>query len=71
MAAEAALLVDPADETALSEGLRALAHDADLRGRLSASGLARAGEFSWQRTGTETVAAYRAALEAPAALPNG
>ena len=34
-------------------------------------GLARAREFSWERTGRETVAAYRAALEAPAASPNG
>jgi glycosyltransferase involved in cell wall biosynthesis len=66
VAAEAALLVDPADETALCEAMRALAQDADLRGRLAASGLGRAREFSWQRTGTETVAAYRAALEAPA-----
>jgi glycosyltransferase involved in cell wall biosynthesis len=71
IAAGAALLVDPADETALAEGLRALAQDAELRGRLAASGLARAREFSWQRTGTETVAAYRAALETPSASPTG
>jgi glycosyltransferase involved in cell wall biosynthesis len=71
VAAGAALLVDPGDEAALADGLRALAQDKALHDRLAESGLARARDFSWERTGRETVTAYRAALEASAALPSG
>lgn len=55
----AALLVDPLDETALAEGLVRLGQDAGLRGDLRARGLARAAQFSWDRTGRETALAYR------------
>jgi glycosyltransferase involved in cell wall biosynthesis len=60
--AGAALLVDPRDEGALADGLRTLGEDGALRADLSARGLARAGEFSWERTARETLAAYREAL---------
>lgn len=69
IAGSAALLVDPADEPALADGLRALGENEGLRRRLAQSGLARAREYSWERTGRETVAAYRAALEAPPPSP--
>jgi glycosyltransferase involved in cell wall biosynthesis len=69
VAADAALLVDPGDEAALAHGLRALAQDEALHARLAESGRSRARDFSWERTGRETVAAYRAALEAPPASP--
>jgi glycosyltransferase involved in cell wall biosynthesis len=58
----AALMVDPRDEAAMAEGLRALAGDASLRARLAQQGRERAALFSWDRTGRETVAAYREAL---------
>lgn len=58
----AALLVDPRDEGAMAEGLRALAGDAALRADLAARGRQRAALYSWDRTGRETVAAYREAL---------
>lgn len=57
----AALLVDPLDEDALASGLEALATDEGLRRDLRARGRARAAEYSWERTGRETVAAYQEA----------
>ena len=59
----AALLVDPLDENALAEALLALGTDAALRRELRAQGLARAATFTWERTGRETVEAYREVYE--------
>ena len=59
----AALLVDPRDEGEISRGLECLAADEGLRAELRRRGLERAAEYSWDRTGRETVAAYRQALE--------
>jgi glycosyltransferase involved in cell wall biosynthesis len=59
----AALLVDPLDEQAIGDGLEALAQDASLRQRLAREGRARAARYSWERTGRETVAAYREAYD--------
>lgn len=61
----AALLVDPRDETAMAEALRALAGDASLRQGLAARGLERSARYSWERTGRETVAAYQEAAQQP------
>lgn len=55
----AALLADPADEKGLADALLSLATDEGLRERLRALGLERARAFSWERTGRETVEAYR------------
>jgi glycosyltransferase involved in cell wall biosynthesis len=57
----AALLVDPRDEGALAESLRALAEDAPRREDLRRRGLARAGRFSWPQTAERTLEAYREA----------
>ena len=46
VAGGAALLVDPRDGAGLAAAIAALDRDADLRGRLRAAGLARAGAFS-------------------------
>jgi glycosyltransferase involved in cell wall biosynthesis len=59
----AALLVDPLDEQAIADGLEALAGDASLRERLGRQGRERAAHYSWERTGRETVAAYREAYD--------
>ena len=48
VAGSAALLVDPLDETAISEGLRKLLDDTDWRGSAAAAGLVRASEFTWR-----------------------
>ncbi len=58
--AGAALHVDPTPEP-LAEALGQVLADAALRDRLRAAGLARAAEFSWERTARETLAVYRAA----------
>ena len=56
----AALHVDPTPEP-LAEALGQVLADAALRDRLRAAGLARAAQFSWERTAKETLAVYRAA----------
>jgi glycosyltransferase involved in cell wall biosynthesis len=58
--AGAALLVDPAAGP-LAEALERLLAEPALRERLRLAGLARAAEFSWERTARETLAVYRAA----------
>jgi glycosyltransferase involved in cell wall biosynthesis len=58
----AALLVDPRDEAALAEALRALGTDAALCADLSRRGLVRAAEYTWERTARGTLAAYQEAL---------
>jgi len=60
---DAALLIDPLSADDLAAALRRLLDDADLRARLGAAGLARAGLFSWQRTARETLAVYHEALD--------
>ena len=58
--AGAALLVDP-DPQPLAEALAQLLTDPPLRERLRLAGLARAAEFSWERTARETLRVYRSA----------
>jgi alpha-1,3-rhamnosyl/mannosyltransferase len=62
VAARAALLVDPMDVDAISEGLRRLLEDAALAARLRALGLARAAEFTWERTIGHLVLSWQLAL---------
>ena len=64
VAGDAALLFDPHDEAAIAEALRRLLDDAALREQLRVRGLARAGEFTWQRTARLTLESYRRALGA-------
>lgn len=59
--AGAALLVEP-DVAPLADALDSILADPSLRDRLREAGLARARTFSWERTATETLAVYRAAL---------
>jgi glycosyltransferase involved in cell wall biosynthesis len=47
---DAAVLVDPYDPDAIAEGMRRVLSDPDLRAELRAKGLARAREFSWDRS---------------------
>ena len=58
---DAGLLVEPRIEP-LATAMRSALTDADLARSLSARGLARAGEFSWRRTGEQTVAVYEHVL---------
>jgi glycosyltransferase involved in cell wall biosynthesis len=58
VAGDAALLFDPHHEAAIAEALRRLLDDATLRERLRARGLARAAEFTWERTARATLDSY-------------
>jgi glycosyltransferase involved in cell wall biosynthesis len=62
VAGDAALLFDPHDEAAIAGALRRLLDEATLREQLRVRGLARAAEFTWQRTARLTLESYRRAL---------
>jgi glycosyltransferase involved in cell wall biosynthesis len=55
----AGLLVDPGDARAFADALEAVLVDSARAAELRAAGLRRAAGFIWERTATETVAAYR------------
>lgn len=59
---DAALLVDPDDEDALADALRALAGDKAIRDGFRAKGLVRAAQFTWKRTARMTIETYARAL---------
>ncbi|MBV9473712.1 MAG: glycosyltransferase family 4 protein [Solirubrobacterales bacterium] len=61
-AGDAAAYFEPHDPTDLGRQLLALLTDDRARAELSRRGLARAAEFSWQRTAAETAAVYRELL---------
>jgi glycosyltransferase involved in cell wall biosynthesis len=59
VAGDAALLVDPADASAIAAGVRRTLDDSALRDRLIRDGLARSAEFTWDRAARDTLAVYR------------
>ncbi len=63
VAGDAALLFDPRDEGAIAHALARLLSDHTLADRLRALGLARAREFTWERTARLTLESYGRALE--------
>jgi glycosyltransferase involved in cell wall biosynthesis len=69
VAGNAALLVDPLDEAAIADGLRAVLEDRALADRLAAAGLERAAGFSWDRTVAGLLDCCRAALANSAGDP--
>jgi glycosyltransferase involved in cell wall biosynthesis len=62
VAGDAALLFDPGDEHAIAEALRRLLDDKALCEELRARGLARARQFTWERTARLTLDSYARAL---------
>ena len=62
VAGEAALLVDPADTSAISAALSSLVASSERRTALSKAGLLRAQSFPWSRAVEETYAVYKHAL---------
>ena len=60
---DAALRVQPEDVEAISEAMRSLAGDAELRASFERLGLERASKFTWERTAELTCAAYCRARE--------
>lgn len=58
---DAALMVDPFDESALSHALARMIDEPELRAELRARGIARARAFSWRETARMTLHAYQIA----------
>jgi glycosyltransferase involved in cell wall biosynthesis len=61
VAGDAAVLVDPADISAIADGLHRLLSDAGLREHLREAGRARAVTFTWHETARRTAAVLREA----------
>lgn len=62
VAGDAAILIDPYRVEAIAGAMRRVLSDPDLAAELHLKGLARAQEFSWERTARETVAVYERVL---------
>jgi glycosyltransferase involved in cell wall biosynthesis len=62
VAGDAALLVDPASDESMADGIARAATDAGLRDSLRIAGPARAAAFTWERCAELTLDAYRMAL---------
>jgi glycosyltransferase involved in cell wall biosynthesis len=60
--ADAAYLVEPTDEEGIADGLSVLLDNPDLRHELGRRGLARAADFSWERSAEDTIAVYSSVL---------
>ena len=58
IAGEAALTFDPVSVEEISESIRRVLRDSELRERMRELGLARAARFSWERAAKETEAVY-------------
>lgn len=59
VAGQAALLADPSHPTALADHVRDLLKDSALRSKLKEAGRQRARQFTWNRTGQQTLEIYR------------
>lgn len=55
---DAAILIPPQDTDALADAMKSILTDSARRATLSAKGLARAREFSWERTAQSTLSVY-------------
>lgn len=55
VAGDAAVLVDPADTSAIRDGIARLIEDANLREELRVRGLARVAGWTWERTARQTL----------------
>ncbi len=65
VAGEAALLFDPHDQAAIASAISRLLSDETLRARLQARGVARARQFTWERTARLTLESYARAFGRP------
>jgi glycosyltransferase involved in cell wall biosynthesis len=59
VAGDAAILIAPADLESIVEGIRRVLGSEELRVQMRSEGPLRAAQFTWQRTASETLAAYR------------
>jgi len=63
VAGDAAILVDPQDSDEIADGIERVLDDTTLRETLVRKGLARAAQFSWERTARETLRVYERAIQ--------
>jgi glycosyltransferase involved in cell wall biosynthesis len=59
---DAAILVDPTDVAQIAGAMRLVLTQPALAAALRAKGLARAAQFTWERTARETIAVYERVL---------
>ena len=59
VAGDAAILVNPTDTAAIADAIARVVSDEATRLDLRSRGLARAGEFTWERTAAQTLDLYR------------
>ncbi len=59
---DAAITLDPENTGAIAEAMDHVLTDSELRASLRARSLQRAGQFSWRKAATETIAAYEDTL---------
>ena len=59
---DAAVTVDPYDVEALAQAMHRVLTDSVVRDDLRAKGLARAAQFTWERTAQETMKVYQSVL---------
>jgi glycosyltransferase involved in cell wall biosynthesis len=64
LAGAAAFQIDPHDPRRLGAAIIALCVQENLHAEMCAKGLAQAAQFTWEKTASETLAAYRNVLEA-------
>jgi glycosyltransferase involved in cell wall biosynthesis len=62
---DAAILVDPGDSEAITEGIRRIVGDASLRAQLRTKGLIRSKLFSWSETARKTARIFEMILGKP------
>jgi glycosyltransferase involved in cell wall biosynthesis len=58
VAGDAAILVDPLDQSEFCKALHNLYSDESVRKRLQETGLQQAKKFSWKKYATEVIKAY-------------
>jgi alpha-1,3-rhamnosyl/mannosyltransferase len=63
VAGDAAVLLDPDDETAWADGIQRVLEDTVHAADLRDAGLTRVGEFSWRHTAEQTARVYRTLLQ--------
>ena len=68
---DAALLVDPEDVPAIAAAMERIWRDQTLRADLRRRGLARARDFTWDRTARLTLEVYRRVLDGPPRATGG
>ena len=64
---DAAITFDPYDTAAIAGAMQRVLEDPELAAELRQKGLARASQFTWERTARETIAVYQKVLELQAA----